>query len=229
MKVSDVISRVRAILNDEDATGYRWTNAELISWINDSQRVVAVFRPDACPGDAVVTLVAGTKQSIPTDGFRLLDVMRNIGSDGVTPGRAIRIVNRDLLDSYEPDWHSGTKQSTIKHFMNDERNPTVFHVYPPAVANTKVEVLYAKFPVTLTQTTDDLGVTDSYMEFLVNYTLFKSYAKDAEYSNNAQLSSQYLQAASGLLGVKLQKDIAYSPQVNRKGGEPSPATQMGGV
>ena len=229
MKVSDVISRVRAILNDEDATGYRWSNTELISWINDSQNVVAVFRPDACPGDAVVTLAAGTKQAIPTNGFRLLDVIRNIASDGTTPGRSIRIVNRDLLDSYEPDWHSATKQSTVKHFMYDERNPLVYHVYPPVNSGVKLELLYAKYPAALTSTSDDLGVADSYMEFIVNYTLFKSYAKDAEYSNNAALAGQYLQAASGLLGVKLQKDVAYSPQVNRKGGEPSPAIQMGGV
>ena len=40
MKVSDVLSRVRSILNDADATGYRWTDQELIDAHRDVPQVM---------------------------------------------------------------------------------------------------------------------------------------------------------------------------------------------
>jgi len=111
MKVSDLIQRARKLLNDEDQVQYRWADAELISWINDAQRAVATLRPDACPDTKIVNLVAGTKQSIPAENFRLLDIVRNVASDGVTPGRAVGIIERETLDLFDPYWHKGKAQS----------------------------------------------------------------------------------------------------------------------
>lgn len=229
MNVSDVINRARSLLNDTDATGYRWTNADLIDYINDAQRMIAVLRPDSSSGTSVSTLVAGTKQSIPSGGFRLLDIPRNVAADGSTPGRAIRIVGRDILDQFEPGWHAATKKTEVKHYIYDERFPLEYFVYPPVNAGVKIEVRFSKYPTVLTQTSDAL-FSDAYFEVILNYTMYRSYMRDAEFSNNAQLASQYLQAASGLLGVKIGKDNAFSPKTNRQGGDPNvAAAQIGGV
>lgn len=229
MKVSDVISRARTILNDNDATAYRWTNAEMIDAINDAQRLVAVYRPDSCAATTVATLVAGTKQTIPAGGFRLLDVIRNMSSDGSTPGRAITITSRDTLDRFNPSWHNSARQSAIKHFTYDERSPLQYFVFPPALANARVEVLYSKYPTAVTATTDDLTVSDSYFEAIVNFVLFRSYARESDFAANAQLASSYLGLFGAVLGVKLQKDMAFGPKMANKGGDPSPAVQVGGV
>lgn len=230
MKVSDVISRVRSILNDADATGYRWTDQELIDAVNDAQGVIAVYRPDCFPVSEVVTLVAGSKQSIPSAGYRLLDVIRNIGSDGATPGRAIRPTDRDTLDAYDPYWHTNSKKAEIKNSVYDERNPTSFWVNPPAAAGTKIEILYAKRPTTLTLTTNDLAISDAYFEGIVLYVLFRAYAKEADYAGNAQLASSYLSLFASMMGIKLQKDVAFGMSMNRKGAESNPGSiQAGGV
>lgn len=230
MKVSDIISRVRTILNDADSNGYRWTDAEIIDYVNDAQRLVAVYRPDSCSATAVSTLAAGSKQSIPTSGFRLLDVVRNVAADGTTPGRAITITARDTLDRFDPSWHTGAKSSTVKHFTYDERNPLQYFVFPPAKADTKVEVLYSKYPTAVTQSTNDLTVSDSYFEALINFVLFRCYAKEADFAANAQLAASYLSLFASVLGVKLQKDIAFGPRVSNKGGDPNAmSAQLGGI
>lgn len=230
MKVSDVLSRVRAIVNDADASAYRWTNAELIDAINDAQGLIAIHRPDAFPVDVVATLVAGSKQSLPTGGYRLMDVIRNIGADGTTPGRAIRPTDRDTLDAYDPYWHTNTKKNEIKNFVYDERNPSVFFVNPPVNAGVKAQILYAKRPTTLTATTDDLAIAEAYFEAVVLFTLFRAYAKESDFAGNAQLAGNYLSLFASLLGIKLQKDVAFGASLNRRGGEGNPTSiQAGGV
>jgi hypothetical protein len=230
MKVSDVISRVRSILNDADATGYRWTDQELIDAVNDAQGVIAIYRPDCFPVNEVIGLAAGSKQSIPAAGYRLLDVIRNMGSNGTTPGRAIRPTDRDTLDSYDPYWHTNSQKTEIKNSVYDERNPTNFWVNPPAAAGTKIEVLYAKRPTALTATTDDLTISDAYFESVVLFVLFRAYTKEADFAGNAQLASSYLSLFASILGIKLQKDVAFGMSLNRKGAESNPAAiKAGGV
>lgn len=230
MKVSDVISRVRSILNDADNTAYRWTDSELRDAINDAQGVIATYRPDAFVIDEVATLAAGSKQSIPSGAYRLMDVVRNIASDGSTPGRAIRPTDRDTLDAYDPYWHTNTKKDEVKNFVYDERNPTVYYVNPPANAGVKIQIVYAKRPTTLTANTDDLAVSDAYFEPVVLFTLFRAYTKEADYGGNAQLASSYLSLFASILGLKLQKDVAFGASMNRRGGESNPGSiQAGGV
>jgi hypothetical protein len=229
MKVSDVINRARILLNDTDASGYRWSDAELINYINDAQLMIAVARPDSSVGSAVATLVAGTKQALPAEGFRLMDVIRNIKADD-SPGRAVRITDRDTLDLFEPGWHTRTPVAEVKHYIYDEANPLEFYVYPPAAAGLKIELRYTKRPGLVVQATDELSLTDAYFEPTLMYVMYRSYLKDLEFAGNATLAGQYLQAASGLLGVKLTKDNAYSPKIKREGGSPDAvAAQIGGV
>jgi hypothetical protein len=236
MKVSDITNRARILLNDQDGT--RWLDNELVSWINDAQKLIALVRPDSSVSNSTVTLVAGTKQSVPAGGFRLLDVVRNMGADGVTGGRSIRAVDREVLDSQDPMWHTTTQSGTIKHFIYDNRNPLAYYVYPPATAGTKIEVMYSVAPAEIVYNAGnvaatlntDLTVSDIYLEAVLNYVMYRSYSKDAEFSQNPQLAAGYLQTVYSMLGIKTQKDVAFSPDLNSKGTMPNAAAiQAGGV
>ncbi|CAB4196191.1 hypothetical protein UFOVP1298_69 [uncultured Caudovirales phage] len=227
MLASGIITRTRIILNDAD--GVRWLDAELIAWLNDAQRVIALVRPDASVSTSVVTMVTGTKQTIPTDGLRLLDVVRNINADG-SGGRVVRNVDRDVMDTQNINWHSDTPVLVSKNYIYDNRNPKYFYVYPPATTATQLEILYSKNPTDCVDATSTLGIPEIYADPLLNYVLYRAYAKDAEFAQNQQLSASYLQIFQGMLGIKTQKDAAYSPDLNSKGASPNPgALQMGGV
>jgi hypothetical protein len=230
MKVSDVISRARYLLNDTDPSLRRWEDEELILWTDDAQRAVAVARPDSSPSQRVVTLTAGTKQATPEDCFKLMDVVRNVAQDGLTPGRAIRMIEREVLDQFDPSWHTAAAKAEVRHFTVDDRSPNTYFVYPPALAGTKIEVLLSQRPATVDSLTDDLAMADMYFDPIVDWVMYRSYGKDTEYTANPAQQAAYLAAFANKLGVKLTKDNAYSAIINRAGGMPNTAAvQLGGV
>lgn len=227
MLASAIISRARTVLTDSD--GSRWTDSELLGWVNDGQRAIALVRPDASVADTAVSLVAGTKQSIPANGLRLLDVMRNMNADG-SGGRSVRNVDRDILDTQDFNWHSTTQAQVIKNFVYDNRNPKIFYVYPPAAVGAILEIIYSQNPTDCDTTSSTIFLADIYAEPLLNYVLYRAYSKDAEFAANAQLSASYLAVFNSMLGIKTKKDASYSPDLNSKGASPSAvAIQMGGV
>jgi hypothetical protein len=236
MIASDITSRARILLNDIDAT--RWIDSELFKWINDAQRLVSMMRPDASIATFVMTLIAGTRQTIPSGGFRLLDIIRNVTTvTGTTPldqvvtvpGRSVRIVDREVLDTQDPFWHTATGSAEIKHFIYDNRSPTLFYVYPPATTSAKLEVVYSVAPTDVTAAGNTLSISDIYLDIILNYVLYRAYSKDAEYASNAQLANSYLSIVNTMLGIKTQKDVAYSPDLNSKGSSPAPGLTSGGV
>lgn len=143
--VNSILERAATIVQDE--TGTRWPESELLKWLNDGQREIVLLKPDAYAQNESVALVAGTKQSIPAAGLSLIDVVRNMGTNGSTPGRAARLIRRKILDEQLPDWHSETAQDEIKHFCFDDRDPKRFYVYPPSDGTSQVEVVFSSAPV----------------------------------------------------------------------------------
>lgn len=227
MLASDIIDRARILLQDADSV--RWTDAELIKWINDGQRAIVVVRPDASTANVTLNLTTGTKQAIPADGIRLMDVVRNILANG-DGGRVVRYVDREVLDSHDPSWHLSTASATVKQYVHDNRDPKNFYVYPPAAAGAKLEIVYSKNPTDATTTGSTLALADIYGEPLLNYVLHRAYSKDAEYQANAVLADKYLSIFQALLGIKSRKDSAYSPDLNDRGATPNVAAlQNGGV
>jgi hypothetical protein len=101
--VQSVIDRVQVTL--QDTTGIRWpVVGELVLFVNDAQREIALLKPDASATTANVQLVTGTRQTIPAAGNRLLALVRNMSdtSGGATGGRAIRLVSGEVLDAQTP-------------------------------------------------------------------------------------------------------------------------------
>lgn len=224
---SDVVSRARYVLNDADAT--RWTDAELALWINDGCRLIAIARPDSCAVEATMSLAAGSKQTIAgltPPGLRLLDVVRATAS-----GRGIKLVDRQVLDAYEANWHAAT-QAVPVHWVFDPRTPKTFYVYPPALVNTQVDLVYTRDPITVAAGTlgsQTLSIDDIYIGALTDYVLFRAYAKDSDETHNAGLAAGYLAAAQAALGVKTDADRAASPDFNSAAGRPEAAAAAGGT
>ena len=77
---ANIITRVQDTL--QDTTSVRWSEAELLRYINDAQREIVNLRPEASADHANVQLVAGTEQTIPDVGLRLIKVVRNMSAAG---------------------------------------------------------------------------------------------------------------------------------------------------
>jgi hypothetical protein len=206
-----LIDKAATIL--QDATSTRWPAEELLDWLNDGQREVVLFKPDANPVSATVALVEGTKQSIPSEGLQLLDVIRNMA--GTSPGLAVRLIGRRTLDEQLPDWHKSTSVSEAKHYLFDERDPRTFWVYPPSDGTGEAEILYSAAPSDIAAN-DTLGVDDTYANALLDYILYRAYLKDADYAANDQRASNQHQRFMQALGVLDKKETRGNPYVRNK-------------
>ena len=115
LQAQHILSRVRNILQDN--TGVRWTDGEMFDYLSDGQREIANLRPDATATHSNVQLATGTEQTIPTDGLRLLKLVRNMSGSGTdaTGARSIRVVTEDSLNSTEPRWHDPTVTGDATH------------------------------------------------------------------------------------------------------------------
>ena len=194
--VQSVIDRAQTVL--QDTTGVRWpVVGELVLWINDAQREIALLKPDSSATNATVTLVTGTKQDIPSGGNRLLRVVRNMSaaSNGVGK-RSVRVVDREVLDAQTPDWHDPTvtgdaaHTTVVKHYIYDDSNPRNFYVYPGVAGNAYLEIIYSSNPAAVAQSAN-LSIPDILANAVMNYVLYMAYMKDAEYAGNAERATNH--------------------------------------
>lgn len=208
--VASILTKVSTIL--QDPTNIRWPTDELILWLNDGQREVALYKPNAFVVNTAVICVAGTKQTLPAAAVSLIDVVRNMGTNGTTPGNSIRAVSREILDTQVPNWHASTASAVVKHFVYTPLDSKTFYVYPPQPASGQgyVELVYVAAP-TDAVSGGVITLDDIYVTALISYILFRAYSKDAEYANNATLASTYYQQFQGLLQGKVTAEAASNP------------------
>ncbi len=203
---SQLMDRAELIL--QDSTNIRWGRTELLGWLNDGQRAICEVRIDAYTKTSVVTLASGTKQALPSDGHALISVLRNMGTDGATPGKAVRKVPQALLDAATPDWHSATSNAVTLHYAYDPMSPRQFFVYPPAPGNSEVEIVYAASPPDVAAEGSAITLDDIYSNALVDYILYRAYSKDFELSGNDSRAAGHYDKFRTALGAKSAADAA---------------------
>ncbi len=230
VSVQSVIDRVQTTL--QDTTGIRWpVTDELVLWVNDAQREIALLKPDASAKNETITLASGTKQSIPSTGNRLLRAVRNMSSaSGGTGKRSVRLVSREILDAQTPDWHdpsvSGDAAHTniVKHYIYDEQNPRNFYVYPGVSGSAYLEIVFSANPNTV-GLSDNLDVPDVFANAVMNYVLYMAYMKDAEYAGNSQRAANHYQLFTTSVTGKGQIDAMTTPNLEQA--RPAAPTQLG--
>ncbi len=209
-----IIQRCIGIL--QDSTSIRWPVNELVRYLNDGQREVVLNRPDCRPVNATKALAVGTRQTLPTDGAKLIEVIRNTSGNK----RAVRLTNREILDAQVAGWHGLNPATEILHFVYDPRDPTVFYVYPPAASGASLEIVYASYPTNITEPADgaqftavsgDMSVPDIFGNAIQDYILYRAYTKDSEYAGNAARAQAHYAAFANALGMEIKATVAVAP------------------
>jgi hypothetical protein len=234
---ANLISRIQDTL--QDTTGVRWTEAELLRYINDAQREVVNFKPAAAADHSNVQLATGTEQSIPDVAMCLIKVVRNMSATGgsATGKKAIRLVDEDILNSIEPNWHDPTVTgdaahgSVIKHYIYDPDDPRRFYVYPGVKSglNAYVELVTARNPTDLSSTSSTIYIDDVYGNALVDYVLYRCYMKDAEFAGNAQRAGSHYQLFMASVSGGGQSKVLLDPNSDKPGMRTAPPPPPPGV
>jgi hypothetical protein len=212
-----IIRRVVETL--QDTTSVRWPVAELVRYLNDGQREVVLYRPDSMVTNATVTLTAGAKQALPSNGSKLIDVIRNSAGNK----RSVRMTARNILDTQTPSWYNLTGVTEILHYMYDPRDPKVFYVYPPAASTgASVDLVYSASPSDITEPADgavfsavtgNISLPDIYANILADYIMYRAYTKDTEYAGNAARAQAHYAAFQAALSTEMNGTTGVAPKV----------------
>lgn len=208
----------RAVETLQDTTSVRWPVNELVRYLNDGQREVVLYRPDSMVTNTTVTLAFGAKQSLPANGSKLIDVIRNTSGNK----RSVRMTDRHILDSQTPNWYNLTGATEILHYMYDPRDPKVFYVYPPAASSgASIDLVYSAYPTDITEPADgavytavtgNISLPDIYANLLTDYILYRAYTKDAEYAGNAARAQAHYGAFQSALSTEMNGTTGIAPK-----------------
>jgi hypothetical protein len=176
MTPQNIITSARYILNDTDSTSPRQTDAELLGYVNDGLKAVAILRPAlfstigdyACvPGQCEQTLNFDSAVSV-------LDVI------SIHSGAAVVPFDIKSMNTFNPNWRNDTAGAATQ-WAKFESDPLRFFIYPQAPASQILDVVYVKLPTvyTLTQGIEDLP--DVYQPALVDFVVYRAESKDNEH------------------------------------------------
>jgi hypothetical protein len=212
MTGEDLDREARATLQDKDAV--IWAPEDMLDWINAFQREVLTHKPKACTGTQNLTLTANvTKQTVPAGVLQVLDILTNMGTDGATPGRAISRTTMDRLQAARPTWRGDTG-AAVKHWIEDDRDASVFYVWPAPTLALKVEARTIDIPAELTDLATALTVDDSYRNAGVHYVLFRAYSQNGQDSFHANLAASHYGVFASILGIQVKQQKKASAGAN---------------
>lgn len=216
---SSLIAQVNEIAQDADQA--TWTAPQGLAWLNDAQRVIALLRPDASVSRETVQLDPGVTQTIT--GRRLIALHWNMGSDGATRGRVIRLVERGVMDDNVPNWPAVTPGTEITEYMYDSRNPGEFDVYPPVTPSPAVwvELTQAVNPADVDDAGDPITLGDVYAPVIVSWMAYRYFSRDSEETPNWARAAGFYKDVFNQLDVKMRLDIMIDPKMRahlEKGG-----------
>lgn len=254
--VRELLWRVSSVLDDRNPQFNRWPERELVDALNDGQLAITKFLPSSCSRVDTIKLKAGTRQQIdtilaadckpgdgttPTQnilGVQCLDWVRNMGSDGLTPGQAIpQPVSRRILDQERPNWHS-VAGTTINQVTFDPATPRTFFVQPAVPASPAVwlELAYIAQPLRIPNTgtpgselyafgganATTISIGDENVEELLYYICARAYMKNSEYGGDPARMSQFTALFTSSLNARVTAITGHNPNLQRLPMAPEP-------
>ena len=207
MQVTDIIQRVRSLLQDTGTTP-RWSNDDLLNCFNEAQLAIVQNRPDTYSQVTTFQCASTARQAVPDAAYRLMDVI-----DNLTSGRAVTKTTRDSLDSLVSNW-STSSGSQVEQFIYDEKSPGVFYVYPVPPDNHEINILISRTPTPVAITdfvtdTTALELDLIWINPILNYMMFRAYMMDGETEQNLMQAQSYLKMFANDLQLKWNVDLIF--------------------
>ena len=214
-----------------DAGLVRWPAPELHIYLNAGQREIALHKPTCFTDEVIISLVAGTRQSIPATAISLMRVVRNLSADD-DPGprvgaKAVTAIDRTVLDTQIPSWSDPTVmpfRALVDHVVVDIANPETFYVVPGNTGAGMLEATCAVMPtpvpvpsspLLIASYVTSMNVPAIFENALVDYVMYRAFSKDASTPGHAQRAMAHYQQFAQAIGLKMQTDMALNPDKTR--------------
>lgn len=199
MKVSEVIAEVRVLIQDT-VTPYRYSDADMLGFVNKTVRRISQIRPDLFSvNDFVPTQPNVVYQTLPEEAARLIEIYY------VRDGRAITEVHRETLDQTNPAWVSEAAGSPV-NWVRHPRTPTGFFLYPRPAENVVLFAEYVLSPKTYRLTDYIECLPDTYQPIVVDGTIFYAESSDNEHVMSGRAEAAYRRMVDAL-GINQQQRL----------------------
>lgn len=214
-----IVDEVRRIIHDENASTYRWSDAEMIDYINAGVRNIIGYVPEAYTIETVDTITNDiARQTLPSGGIKFIRVSRNYADDGTTPQGMITYAEKDVLDRLDPDWEYDTTikadgANFFEHYCHDPREKDVYYLYPPqAAADKKVAVIHTATPTAITDLSETFPLPDEYINAEVMYVIYRSLTKEARETLPTSFRQELWNNYLAELGLERQVEAGVGPE-----------------
>jgi hypothetical protein len=186
---SVLITQARGFLQDVSSAIERWTDAELLGYLNDGQVELVNLKHDAHTLTELFTCANDARQTLPAAGIAFISVSRNMGGAPVTE------VDRGMMDRAVPGWtlEIGT---TVMHYMRDDRDELGFYVYP-VCDGAAIELTYTPIPEPLATDAALVAVGDNYAPALVDYIVYRALSSDLDNPRNIEVAGNWMAMFQG--------------------------------
>jgi hypothetical protein len=209
-----LIQRVVETANDK--TSVHWSVNELVRYLNDGMREIAMLRPEAFSVTEAFPAVAGAAQTIRSGGIKLIDVPHN-GTPGA-PGVAVYKCEKRELDNVNSSWLTKSPVAAAVNWAFNETDPKKFWVYPPLIAGSNITITFCDAPTDVNEAADyttfsDLPTTTlpiqiQHANALGDYILFRQYSKDSGDAGNMARAGNHLTLFQNSLGIDKATTLA---------------------
>ena len=166
MTPAEVITEVRKLIGDTRPT-YRNSDANLLGFVNQAVKRIALLRPDLFSTFDEMNCVSGSvRQAAPADSLRLMEVLQ------VKNGNALIETSREAMDQNYPVWPT-VAASAATTWMRNPRDPNKFFIFPKAPEGQVLVLEFAKSPAEVLSTTSSIpNLSDAYLPCVVDCVVF---------------------------------------------------------
>lgn len=180
--VSDVITRVQRQFGDE--SGVQVTEADIIRWINDSQRDIGQAQEILEVVSTTASVAAQQAYTLPTDIITLKRV--------TYAGANVKNLSLQEFDAYITD-------ALANPLVQDTGTPEVYYSYGselsffpiPTVDGDDIKLYYSQFPAEVVANSDTLSLPIKYFNRIVEYCIQQAYELDENFDGASYKGSQF--------------------------------------
>jgi hypothetical protein len=183
--MSDVVADARLAVQDLGVlTAQRFTDAQYLSFANQTLKRMALIRPDLFALITTMPTAAGALQTAPADSMRFMEALTVVGVQNLNE------INREALDLMVSTWQIGTPSSPT-NWMRHPRNANNFFVYPPATAGISLQIEYVQSPARYALNQSPALLPDAYYPVLLDGTVALLEMTDNEAVNDGRAKLCY--------------------------------------
>lgn len=183
--VSDVVESVKRLFGDE--SGVQITDSDIIRWCDDAQREIIMNNPEVGAGVATVTVTAGQGTYPILTYVPDMMVIHSVHYNGQL------LQNLTFVQAQEHIMRSNDTSSGEPLFWYEFAG--VITLWPtPSVTRaspTGLTFYYSKAPSEITDTGQQLFVSDSYFKSVVDYCMAQAQELDENYAASNQKMQQF--------------------------------------